>query len=168
VQTKTCTKCSEVLALDRFYRNSRAKSGYQSNCKRCQDKLTRAWGARNPDRVRETSTRAARKRWRQNRGLPAWGLTVSEYEELLAGQGGVCRICGKPPSVGRYRFHLDHDHESGVVRGLVCNRCNSGMGFFGDDPVMLRRAAAYLEGPPDPRLAHLTVPTELDKPLKVV
>jgi hypothetical protein len=72
-----------------------------------------------------------------------YGITIEEYAARLAAQGGVCGIChGKPD--GR-RFHVDHDHESGAVRGILCNGCNAGLGGFGDDPALLEAAIHYLQ-----------------------
>jgi hypothetical protein len=64
-----------------------------------------------------------------------------DYDGMLARQGGVCKICHKPP---RTRLCLDHDHANGRVRGLLCHKCNTGLGMYGDDIGRLLRAAAYL------------------------
>jgi len=73
-----------------------------------------------------------------------YGVGVAVYNELLQRQGGRCAICGAEESVRR-SFDMDHDHESGRVRGLLCARCNPGIGYFQDDPGRLRAAADYLE-----------------------
>lgn len=75
------------------------------------------------------------------------GLTPQQYRELLASQDGQCALCGG----GRRGWargadlHIDHCHNTGRVRGLLCGDCNTALGRFGDDPVRLRRAAEYLE-----------------------
>lgn len=74
------------------------------------------------------------------------------YDELFRAQGGRCKICGDPPSPvrnGAPRLHLDHDHRTGRVRGLLCGSCNNGLGNFRDDPERLRRAIAWLGAAPD-------------------
>lgn len=72
------------------------------------------------------------------------GLTLADYEKALARQGYVCAICLGPPG-GRWgEYHIDHDHLTGVLRGLLCHSCNLGLGTFQDDPELLRRAAEYL------------------------
>lgn len=68
-----------------------------------------------------------------------YGLTQADYDTMLAEQGGVCWICGTGG-----KLHVDHDHDTGKVRGLLCPDCNVGLGYFKDSPVALRRAAAYL------------------------
>lgn len=79
--------------------------------------------------------------------MKLYGLTVEEFEEIERQQGGVCRICQCPPTGRRNggRLHVDHDHETGEVRGLLCYHCNNGLGRFKDDPELLRSAAKYLE-----------------------
>ena len=71
-----------------------------------------------------------------------YGITPEEYEILFQQQNGVCAICGQPPK--KFRLAVDHDHESGIVRGLLCRSCNRGIGIFRDDPYLLQLAVAYL------------------------
>ncbi len=59
---------------------------------------------------------------------------------MLAAQHGVCAICQTAPAI-----HVDHDHRTGQIRGLLCFRCNAALGQLADDPLVLRRAARYLE-----------------------
>jgi|SRR5215469_13527422 len=81
--------------------------------------------------------------------LARYGLTPGDYERMLADQEGRCAICGDPPDPNGIRaaskLHADHDHTTGLVRELLCVRCNSGVGLFRDDPALLRVAAAYIE-----------------------
>jgi hypothetical protein len=93
----------------------------------------KSWQAKNP------SKRLAQR-------LRAHGLTVAEYKQILAEQGGGCAICGRTDSGDKrgHRLHVDHCHSTGRFRGLLCTRCNKGLGHFGDDPERLERAAMYL------------------------
>ena len=77
--------------------------------------------------------------------MKAYGITNSDYEVLLQKQNGVCAICGNKNKAGK-RLVVDHDHKSGVVRGLLCNTCNIGIGNLRDDPSILQKALAYLRG----------------------
>ena len=73
-----------------------------------------------------------------------YGLTPRDYDRLLAAQGNRCEICGTPVEPGK-RLHVDHDHETGKVRGLLCGNCNRGLGLYKDSPVYLANAITYLE-----------------------
>jgi hypothetical protein len=74
-----------------------------------------------------------------------FGMSADDFDALLESQGGGCAICGKRPE-RQASLHVDHCHDSGRVRGIVCVNCNQGLGQFGDDPELLERAAAYLRG----------------------
>jgi hypothetical protein len=75
-----------------------------------------------------------------------YGITAEEYTALLEAQGNRCAICRSDEWPGKdNQPHVDHCHVGGQVRGLLCGRCNNGLGQFKDDPVVLRAAAAYLE-----------------------
>ncbi len=98
----------------------------------------------------EKAALAARDRARdyhQERRCKALGVTKLTRDNILKSQGGKCAICGATPEGDKYgrRFHLDHDHATGVVRGVLDINCNHGLGKFGDDPDRLRAAADYLE-----------------------
>ena len=82
-----------------------------------------------------------------------YGITLERYDEMLAAQGGVCAICRREPNP-KISLHVDHDHESGAIRGLTCFRCNQAMGAFAEDPTLLRAAAVYLEAH-DPEIQAL-------------
>jgi hypothetical protein len=74
-----------------------------------------------------------------------YGLTQDDYDQLLELQYGRCAICRTDkPGGGAGRWHIDHDHETGHVRGLLCNGCNVGIGFLQEDPEILMAAARYV------------------------
>lgn len=76
-----------------------------------------------------------------------YGMTVDQYDAMLVAQGGVCAICGLPQKGGKtssVNLHVDHDHATSKIRGLLCHNHNVGLGHFQDDPGLLERAAAYL------------------------
>lgn len=78
--------------------------------------------------------------------LILYGITSHEKARVLEFQGGGCAICGKPPV--NIALGSDHDHKTGLFRGLLCRQHNKGLTLFGDDPVLLERAAAYLRNYP--------------------
>ena len=69
-----------------------------------------------------------------------YGISAEEADLMLAEQNGLCAICRTAAAV-----HVDHDHETGAVRSLLCFNCNGGLGQFRDDPAVLRAAADYVE-----------------------
>lgn len=82
------------------------------------------------------------------------GLTRADYDRTLAAQGGRCAICRSETPKGPGRWHIDHDHVTGAFRGLLCNNCNRGIGFFADDPEIMKAAARYIiAARKDPALA---------------
>ena len=72
-----------------------------------------------------------------------FGITADAVDELIADQDGACAICGRRPE-RLASLHLDHDHHTGQIRGLLCSTCNQGLGQFKEDPDLLEAAAAYL------------------------
>lgn len=77
-----------------------------------------------------------------------YGLTPEHYDEMFAAQNGVCALCGSPADPNGVRaasrLHVDHDHETGRVRALLCNHCNRALGYFRDDPELMQRASLYV------------------------
>ena len=94
------------------------------------------WKAKNKDKVKVYN--------RRNR-LGSYGLSVSEFNSLLQAQGGRCAICGTSEPGQSGAFHVDHDHHTGKVRGLLCSGCNRGIGFLKDDLLVLESAVEYLK-----------------------
>lgn len=76
---------------------------------------------------------------RENYMKKHYGMTFDDFDRMLAEQGG-CAICG----IEEANWHIDHDHETGKVRGILCHGCNVGIGYMGDDPARVQRAADYL------------------------
>lgn len=74
-----------------------------------------------------------------------YGITLAEYDTMLDSQQGRCAICGTTEPSNAGRFHVDHNHISGEVRGLLCSSCNMGIGKLQDSPIILRSALKYLE-----------------------
>ncbi len=72
-----------------------------------------------------------------------YGITIEQYDALLSEQGGACAICGRKPRPD-ISLHLDHDHQTGQVRGILCFRCNNALGDFDDDASLLQQAVAYV------------------------
>jgi Autographiviridae endonuclease VII len=174
---KRCSKCGVWRPLTEYYPATGCRDGLRGDCKACfkeraaaryranpqpAKQRARDWAAKNPDRVKarmEADKASGRKQARDRKSYiwRAYGITEGEYERFLA--SGCCAICSTVPS-GKARLHLDHDHTTGEIRGVLCFRCNNAIGDFSDSVGLLNRAIDYLsptERPPevDIRLAAL-------------
>jgi hypothetical protein len=117
----------------------------------------REYGARPNTRERKNAARRIatspdpkRQRIKNLRNnLARYGLTLAEHQAMLDEQQGKCLLCGAPPNPNGVRaasrLHVDHDHVTGMVRALLCNGCNRGIGYLRDSPEFLRVAADYIE-----------------------
>lgn len=112
----TCTRCGVSGGPELFYTNRNSSTGRDSWCKDC----------------RRTYANTRNKMY-------SYGLSEQELDSLLEISGGRCEICGKEG-----RLYIDHDHESGTVRGMLCPGCNFGLGHFKDSIENLERAIQYL------------------------
>lgn len=97
------------------------------------------------ERAKRKANPEAAKRWSREATLRKYGITTEDYEAMLAGQGGVCLICGRAPKARS--LNVDHDHKTGKVRGLLCHQCNRHLlGALERYPRRVPRALAYLAG----------------------
>jgi len=138
-----CWKCKKVKELRLFNRDSHpGRKGRSYYCAECNRKM------KTPARSRRNAA--------ENLFLKRQGITLAEFKKMVKECGRVCEICGRRLFIrikysvnangtqGR-RPCLDHEHSTGRPRGILCGRCNAGIGFFQDDPEKLRAAVRYLE-----------------------
>lgn len=140
---KTCPKCRTSKSTDDFHRHAGTKDGLQSRCKECQKADTYAWRARNPEAVKAVQAKSYARRGRHTQRHRLYGLSREDYESAVSAQSGVCAICHLPPD--REVLDVDHDHTTGMFRGLLCRACNTALGKFKDSQVLLALAIAYLD-----------------------
>ncbi|MBV9043118.1 MAG: endonuclease VII domain-containing protein, partial [Acidimicrobiia bacterium] len=151
---KRCKHCGERKPFAEFYAHSAARDGRRPECKACTSARrkrwyaenrqreidrVRRWARENPERykVRQDEYReSGRKRVadRKSHLKRTFGLSEADYERILASQDGGCAICGRLP--GSRNLHVDHDHATGAVRGLLCFACNVAIGHLRDDPML--------------------------------
>lgn len=150
---KLCASCKKPKGFSEFHKSSVEynKDGYRSKCKSCR-KLERhkeyetAAIYRNADPIRNKAKNLTRF-WPGTTWQQAW----ANYLNLLSKQNSSCAICGeketaKCSKTGRIKkLAVDHEHKSKKVRGLLCDRCNRGLGFFKDMSKLCSKAAEYLE-----------------------
>lgn len=144
---KQCKTCGETKPKSEFYKNKSRKDGLQSQCKSCKKLIARKWAKANPQKVKASQQAYIKANPDIPRGgqyRRKYGITIADYDQMLEDQGGVCKICGTDTPGARGRFHIDHCHTTGNVRGLLCNNCNHLLGNAQDNPKTLANAIAYL------------------------
>jgi len=127
-----CKRCGGEKPL------SQMRPDYRYICLDCFSKMGNEWQAKHP--------KESARHKRNHSLLKRFGMTADEADALLVEQGGVCAICCDFIADKRgYAAHVDHDHVTGQIRGILCFGCNAGLGQFKDDPGRLRAAIVYLE-----------------------
>lgn len=129
VSEKVCTKCGEKKSLTDFHRSSSASDGKASWCKPCVNRIKR-------ESRKRTYTPENRRKWALK---SRYGMTPEQVKAMHAAQNGQCAVCKKDIE----KFHVDHDHNTGAVRGLLCHRCNVRIGGW-DDAEWLSSALRYM------------------------
>ncbi|MBL7495215.1 hypothetical protein I6A84_17475 [Frankia sp. CNm7] len=124
---RVCPDCGERKPASEFATRKRASDGLHTYCRPCNN--ARAYAS--IERLHGTS-----RNWKLKE---RYGLTAEQVAQMVADQGGMCAICEERPAE-----HVDHDHATGVVRGVLCFTCNVGLGTFEDDPTRLLDAMRYL------------------------
>lgn len=168
--TRYCPKCKETRSVKDFSRASQRKDGLQLWCNDCMAAYQKEYVAKNKRKVLDTQNEWQKKQYAENpeyremkkkrakewkesltpmervwRDREQWlqgqyGLTHEQVRVMREAQGDGCAICGK-----NKRLQVDHDHETGRIRGLLCGPCNRALGRFGDTIEGLMRAVAYLQ-----------------------
>lgn len=119
-----CSTCKRAKPREEFAENRTTRNGLNSECRTCRSVA-----------------------WIQHK----YDLSVTEYQELYDSQGGRCAICNQLPTGGR--LCVDHNHDSGDVRGLLCDNCNKAIGLFQDSPEVIISAVEYIQAARKPPLA---------------
>lgn len=139
---KLCTKCDTYRPIDQFHKNKVSKDGRHNYCKACRIAYQKEWHKNNPtyhtDYINSNhgqSTNLFRK----------YGITKDQYNSMLAEQNGNCKICKTHYTKFKRDLHVDHCHQTGKVRGLLCVCCNTGLGKFKDSIELLQQAITYIQ-----------------------
>ena len=123
--SKLCTGCRCMLPMSSFHKDSGQRTGYAPKCKECIAADQRRYAP------------AARRR--------KYNLTKEQHDALIQAQGNRCKVCGVHADQEHYKtLAIDHCHETGKVRGLLCAKCNTAIGQFRDDPKIILNAAKYV------------------------
>lgn len=153
---KLCKPCGKTKPLSEFPACKSKPLGVGWQCRECSNAASNTPAAKarrsayhkakyraNPDAMADRKMRAK------------FGMSLAQYDALLFAQGGECAICGTASPGGHGRFHIDHNHKTGAVRGLLCTNCNTGLGHFIDFPELLEAAAEYLRAAMSRRAARV-------------
>ena len=137
---KTCAVCKEIKPFDSYYNSKTAKDGKGYRCKSCDDLARRKW--------RENNLESSKKSSRRNQLWSTYRMTLDEYDVLFKKQDYKCAICvtkENKVSHNDCNFSVDYCHETGKIRGLLCNQCNRALGMFQDSVDILETATTYLK-----------------------
>ena len=151
--TYACSDCTRVLPADQYYWKPHGKR-HSHSCKACYQIKRRPYQIAymaSKGRVKARARYDSDKR--EESRVKSYGMSLEQYDKLLAAQNGGCAICGSKEAKTKRngRFCIDHDHKTGELRGLLCAPCNRGIGLLADDPERLKAASDYLLAPPSRR-----------------
>lgn len=129
-EPRVCEACGGIF-LARPSNKKRKYCGDAECKKKRESERYLRWKKDHPERARSNNLRYQ------------YGITIDDFEKMLEAQRGCCAICGEPPAQGK-KLVVDHCHQEGHVRALLCNACNTGIGLFEERPERLIAAARWL------------------------
>ena len=139
--SKTCTDCGEIKLLSDFRsRGGKMSHLYKSHCNTCLYKSHRSWVDKNQDRVAEYREKDP---WTLSKRCARRGITPEQLVDRYERQEGCCAICRTEVSL--IDSAIDHNHDNGEFRGILCKQCNRALGMFKDSADVLKNAIEYLE-----------------------
>lgn len=151
--SKKCSTCQEVKPASEFFSNTRRQDGLATNCKTCSAESVRRWSARNKQykaayrkRYYADLSDEQKKEYDLNKRCAKFGISPPQLRAMESALQDKCLLCEKPgkPSLRRTAFDIDHCHNTSIVRGLLCNSCNTKLALV-DAPGMLEKVALYLQ-----------------------
>jgi hypothetical protein len=137
-ETKRCYACGETKPVSEFYRSN--KVYYQKECKTCNRERKYKWHQTEQGKRSSANTKLKAR----------FGITIDEYEAMYEQQGGKCLCCGDTESYLGHRLAVDHCHETGKIRGLLCKSCNVGLGNLKENKQFISNLLKYVENYCDP------------------
>lgn len=154
---KRCSKCKKEKSLSKFYKNKNKKDGLDYWCKECKkdyrwnhreetNERCKKYRQEHREKAREYAQEYARKypeRIRKQWLKYKYGLTPKQHLQMYADQNGCCAICKR--TVPYDRIFIDHNHKTGKVRGLLCQKCNAALGMINEKIRILKSMIRYIE-----------------------
>jgi len=155
---KKCTKCLKNKPFGDFAKDKYSKDGLTFRCKSCRNEQYNDYYKKSPEKQKNKNDSQKINRlifYNSERGVLSsrrahlkrnFNLDIKDYDKLNASQNGLCAICNEPETYYRNKvLSVDHDHETGRIRGLLCNTCNRALGLLKDNKNVLINAIKYLE-----------------------
>jgi len=143
---KKCTKCLKDKDFNEFYKSKRGKNGLAAYCKKCADMLNKI---RYGHLLKTKYQKSPQSKEKQQKYLlkTKYNMTLSDYNNLFSSQNGCCAICGRHQSEFKKALAIDHNHINNKIRGLLCCKCNTGLGMFKADESIdfLLKAIEYIK-----------------------
>lgn len=132
---KRCSHCKEVKDISNFCKNKSTKDGYHHQCKKCASEYALAY----------SKTKTGKINGKFNMLKYRYGLTRDEYHDLINKQKNKCCICGDELKTGTGKSGIDHNHETGKVRGILCRNCNILIGYLECNKHKINIAMKYIK-----------------------
>lgn len=150
---KQCTKCERFKDIIDFRKVRKDSEKRRSICNRCHNKSKRVQNPKRPQNKYPHLTK--NERVRNYEYLSIYGITLDQYNQLAKNQNYGCAICGQPETLKHQtgvlrNLAVDHNHSTGEIRGLLCDKHNRGLGLFQDNVEYLKKAIQYLENKKEP------------------
>lgn len=153
--TKCCGACKVELNISEFCRSRRTKDGLNRVCKACDGIYKAAYREKQKqDPIKAAASREYQRIWHRrdraengpaNGQLALYNIKREDWRRMWGDQDGRCAICGAALRRGTGGAAVDHCHDTGRVRGLLCVRCNTGLGCFEDSPALMQTAISYIQ-----------------------
>lgn len=145
---KVCTKCLVAQDIEQFAPHKNYKGGRTTWCRLCLNNQASDWSKEKAPRRRENDNKRNKRKpeQKQNSKFKArYGITLDQFNKISAEQNDECLICKKHKLQNKNgKLFVDHDHKTGKIRGLLCDRCNKSLGLMEDNVEFLRKAIGYL------------------------
>jgi len=148
MKLKQCSSCKKIKPIDDFYKDRHLKDGLGSACKLCMAKYAKEYRRKNLSKIKKS-----KRQWyienvdgeyrRRAKLKYKYNITLEQYDKMFKKQNGNCAICGSPELI--IRLSVDHDHETGKIRGLLCKSCNIKLGTI-ENKEFIKRVKHYLKG----------------------
>jgi hypothetical protein len=156
INRKACRTCKEIKPESTaFFYFRKENNKFRTQCIECDKLQKKKQREANKDKINRErrekykSCEETRLKARDQRLKYTFGINIEEYNKMFEKQNGCCKICNIHQSKMERRFAVDHCHETDIIRGLLCDNCNLGLGNFQDNPEFLEVAKSYLENKGD-------------------